>query len=311
MGYVKNVMTSMNSNSIIGGIKSIRWILFLTIWMVSTQCQQNQKKVDEDVSINVSILPQKYFIDRLLEGEKYTVNVVVKPGYNPESYEPTIKQMIALEKASLYLKICDGGFDEVWVKNLKSINSDMKVGDLSKEIELIKVIDEEHGHYHGGVDPHVWISPSTTIKLVSNMRAELVSLLPQDSAQINENYISLYSDLVLLDSLYKAKLSPYIGRTVLVYHPIFSYIERDYGISQVSLEHEGKGPSVKHLKEVIEETQDIQAVFIQKEFNIDNATLLAQEINAELVVIDPLSYDWFSFSKGILDELIKSFNVKQ
>ena len=50
---------------------------------------------------------------------------------------------------------------------------------------------------------------------------------------------------------------------------------------------------------------NIKTIFLQKQFNIDNATVIAKEINAELIQIDPLSADWLTEMNRILSYLKK------
>ena len=50
------------------------------------------------ISVFVSILPEKYFVERV-GGSHVDVSVMVGPGQEPETYEPTPKQMTALSGA--------------------------------------------------------------------------------------------------------------------------------------------------------------------------------------------------------------------
>ena len=70
-------------------------------------CQFSQYCYAREAGANnifVSILPQKYFVERIA-GEHVKVSVMVGNGQNPATYEPTPKQMALLDKAQLYFKI--------------------------------------------------------------------------------------------------------------------------------------------------------------------------------------------------------------
>ena len=56
------------------------------------------------INVFVSILPQKYLVERI-GGNRVDVSVMVKPGLSPETYEPTPKQMAALNTARIYFRI--------------------------------------------------------------------------------------------------------------------------------------------------------------------------------------------------------------
>ena len=65
-------------------------------------------------------------------------------------------------------------------------------------------------------------------------------------------------------------------------------------MEQISIEDEGKEPNPSHLKAVIDScrTKGIKIVFIQNQFDVDNAKAIAKEIDGEVIAIDPSSPDW-------------------
>ena len=84
------------------------------------------------IKVFVSILPQKYLVERV-GGERITVSVMVKPGLNPETYEPTPKQMADLNDSDLYFRMAVP-FESVWIKRISFLNPDLRIieccGDL-------------------------------------------------------------------------------------------------------------------------------------------------------------------------------------
>ena len=260
-------------------------------------------------TITVSIDPQKYFAEKLLPAN-YKINVVVKSGYNPESYEPSTVQMSQLEDADLYLEVCEGGFDEIWIKKLKEIHPDLKVYSLSKGIDLIQ--NEHHSFSHNHIiDPHIWVSPSTARIMVENMKNCFLENYPDDSVFINNSYSKLNLELVSVDSTFKIKLDPFKNRKFMTYHPVYSYLARDYNLQQISLEQDGKEPSVAYLAKIINEAKNknISVVFVQKEFDVKNAEALSKETNAKVVTVNPLNEEWFNETNNFLKHLIESFEI--
>ena len=71
--------------------------------------------------VTVSILPQKYFVEKIA-GDKVKVNVMVKPGASPATYEPKISQMRMLSKSKVYFAI-DVPFENVWLEKFKNANN--------------------------------------------------------------------------------------------------------------------------------------------------------------------------------------------
>ena len=82
--------------------------------------------------------------------------------------------------------------------------------------------------------------------------------------------------------------------TFLIYHPALSYFARDYGLKQICIEEDGKEPSPAQLKALIEtcKKENANVIFVQQEFDMRNALLIAGELGVGVVPINPLSYDW-------------------
>lgn len=279
-------------------------LIIISAVIIFSGCHNNTTNKTEKM-INVSIMPQKYFVDRLTN-QKYEVNVVVKPGYNPETYEPSLKQMTRLEQSTLYLQICKNGFDQVWVEELKQLNNNIAIVDLSEGIDLITSSHAHDDHHHKGVDPHIWVSPASATIMVDNILQALLKYFPEDSTMIMSSYVDLKNDLIKLDSTYRNKLSPYINKTFLVYHPVMTYIARDYNLNQLSIETDGKEPSLKQMSALINDAQakKFSVIFIQKEFDTKNAQLIAKETGAKIIIIDPLDIDWLTNSYQLLNYLV-------
>lgn len=80
----------------------------------------------------------------------------------------------------------------------------------------------------------------------------------------------------------------------LIYHPALSYFAKDYGVKQISIEEGGKEPSPAHLQELIRTCREnqVRIIFVQQEFDVRNAELIAKELGVQVVSINPLSYHW-------------------
>ncbi len=89
----------------------------------------------------------------------------------------------------------------------------------------------------------------------------------------------------------------------MIYHPNLAYLARDYGLEEVAVEFEGKEPPPSRLKYLIDlaRTKKINTIFVQREYDSKNAKAIADEIGAEVVVIDPLSVDWLKATTEIIE----------
>ncbi len=282
-------------------------LLFLGLGLGFQACNSKQTKVDNKL-ISVSILPQKYFIERIA-GDDFKVNVLIPPGASPASYEPTPKQMKDMSKSATYLRIGHIPFEKAWLNKLLEGNDHIKNLDMSEGIELIKGPEFRHGdHFHeGGIDPHIWSSPKTSKQVIINTYKVLVQLAPEKEKEYTSNYMKLISDINVMDKGAESIFAQMPTKAFMIYHPALSYMARDYGFTQISIEHDGKTPSPAHMKNMLDlaKKHKIKTVFLQKQFNMDNAKVIAKEIDAEIIQIDPLSEDWLVEMNRIMGYLKK------
>ena len=103
-----------------------------------------------DVKVFVSILPQRYFVQRI-GGDRVDVSVMVQPGHSPHSYEPTPRQMANLSRASLYFSI-GVTFERAWMPRIAEANPDLRI---VSTIEGIRIRANEGVEYlFGSADSH-------------------------------------------------------------------------------------------------------------------------------------------------------------
>ncbi len=271
--------------------------IIVSVLLLLMGCAGPVKKNSKPI-ISVSIAPQKYFVERLM-GDSVEVNVIIPPGAGHATYAPTPGQLKNLSQSIAYLKMGHLGFEATWSEKFESANTSMRWFDLS---EGIPVIQGEHHHHHGdhdhvcsaGVDPHIWTSPAEMKVVISNLRKALLALFPAHKDLIESNYEGLVSDVQGLDEqLYQLK-EVHPGLTFMIFHPAYTYLARAYGFEQMTIEFEGKTPTPARLKQTIEQAREkgIKTIYIQQEFDRKNAAVIAAEIGAQTVQVNPLSENW-------------------
>lgn len=286
--------------------KSVGIVLLIILF---AGCKTVEEKNNVNI-ISVSILPQKYFTEQIA-GQGYKINVLIPPGASPATYEPTPRQMQELTDSDVYLRIGEIAFERAWIERYQNQNPTLEVYDLSKGIDLIRS-EEEHNHHdhhadhrHVGPDPHIWLSPENALIISENIYHSLSNIYPSDSARFQEGLQKLKKIINEIDSLYKSRSSQLQAKEFLIYHPALTYLAEDYGMTQHVLEFEGKEPPPSHIAKIIRTAreQDIDFIFVQKQFSLDNAESLAREIDARVIPIDPLAEDWPGEMKKILNQL--------
>ncbi len=250
---------------------------------------------EASVSVAVSIAPQSYFVKQIM-GESAEVTVLVPPGSSPATYAPKPSQLKALKKASLYFSI-GVAFEQNWLERFKSINSHMKIIDTSKGITKRSLSHDEHdGHHHEGLDPHIWLSPRLVMIQAKTIVDALIEVDKTNKEHYQKNYEAFITKLKKLDKQISEILSPLKQKNFIVFHPSFGYFADDYGLKQVAIEKEGKEPSLRHIKRVIDyaKAEGIKTIFVAPQFSQKAAAQIAKHVGAEVVTINPLSQDWES-----------------
>jgi len=223
-------------------------------------CQTSQEKL----IVMVSILPQADFVEQV-GGDKVEVIVMISPGASPATYEPTASQLKAVSSAKMYAKVGSGlPFEEVWLDKIGSANPDMLLVDTSEGITLIAM--EEHHHDEEisgddsdkrGMDPHIWLSPGNAKILVQNICDGLVLIDPANKTYYEQNKEHYIHDLEALHLDINESLSGFENRTFMVFHPSWGYFARDYNLTMIAVETEGKEPSATKAKNQVPVTWSI------------------------------------------------------
>lgn len=160
-------------------------------WLLFSGCAS--RPADERPTIFVSILPLRGIVSEIV-GDDFRVEVLVPPGMNPESFEPTPRQMIDLNRSQLIFNI---GWIDFEQNMLSKIEDRRKVIDLHRGIEPIagscSHADAEKEHRHG-VDPHIWTSPRELRTMADNAYRAIHELYP-DSTVYAVNYQCLADKL--------------------------------------------------------------------------------------------------------------------
>ena len=265
---------------------------------------------EERVQVAVSVPPQAYFVDRI-GGGRVDVQVMIPPGASETSYSPSPRQLVALTRARLYVKVGHPAFlfEANHIDRFLADHREIRVIDMSEGVEPILdgeaagrlethgFFGEEHGAHdddHPGGDPHVWVAPSTVRIAAGNIARALASADPAHAAEYRRNLAVFLAEIDALDREIRADLAAGSTRRFMVYHPAWGYFARQYGLEQVAIETGGREPSAGRLIEMIDRgrREGIRAIFVQRGFARKSAEVIAEALGGEVVVVDPMAYDW-------------------
>lgn len=270
------------------------FILFTSLLLISCQ---NKPAVSEKMQLTVSIIPQKYLAN-FIAGDKFDVQAMLPTGSNHETYEPAPRDMEKISTSKLYLALGALDFELTWLDRLKASNPHMQVVNTSDGIQMlaghIHEDDKSSATKNHGFDPHTWLSPSCMKIQAANICKALSAIDTTNASYYNENLSTfiILSDSV--DTVIREKLKASSGKSILIFHPALAYFCRDYNITQISIEQDGKEPSPAFMAEIVKTAKEkgIKSIFISKEFDTRNAEAIAGEINGKVVVFDPMAENW-------------------
>lgn len=262
---------------------------YLLAAVLISSCTPTQT-ADEN-TLYVSILPLRSIVQGIV-GDDFEIEVLVPPGASPETFEPTARQFVNLNKAQLVFNV---GLIDFETTLLNKMEDQEKVVNLSRGIGLIEGTCSHAGHVHNhahGVDPHVWTSPKALQRMAANAYEAIRNAYP-DSVKYETRYNLLQTRLKELEARTAEKIARSGIEYFIVYHPALTYYARDYGLRQVAIEADGKEPSAKQLTAIIRQAREdgVRRIFYQSQFPASTVEIIARDIDAEFVEIDPLAED--------------------
>ena len=229
--------------------------------------------------------------------------LLCRQGQAPIPLSPLPKQMLAAAKADLWFQI--GEFFEGRASQaLKSHNKRLVFVHLRQGLDLLSASEGgcPHCKHHGsGMDLHIWMSPRQAKIQAQTIAQALIAMYPEHQERYTASLNKFIEELDALDHEIAQKLQGLNQRIVMVSHPAYGYFCRDYQLKQLSIEYEGKDPTPQQLTKILQQARDahISAIFIQKQYNSKGARLMAQEIGAKVVMLDPYSEDYLASMREI------------
>jgi zinc transport system substrate-binding protein len=301
---------------------TITAVLSLALSLSACQTASQSQSAVEAPLVTVSILPQAFFVERIA-GEDLQVNVMVGPGDEPHTYEPTPEQMRMLSKSQVFFSI-GVEYEENWITRFQDANPDLVIVDSASGITRISMETHQHNHgdenhqdqdedddhdhdsdaeeHHEGshehegekLDPHVWLSPENGKIIAANVLNTLISIAPEKEADYQKNYKDLIVEIDALDATIESTLSDLPQRTFMVFHPAWGYFANQYDLEQIPVQVGGQEPSPSELIALVDlaRAEEISVIFIQPSFDSTSVETIAEEINAEIAVVDPLARNW-------------------
>ncbi len=218
--------------------KTITLILALALLLFVPACGETQEQgTDTRLSIVTTLFPA-YDFAREIAGERASVSLLVPPGAEAHSFEPTARDMIRIQESSLFF--CNGGESEAWVEELladQQIETLVMldcVDALEEEIrEGMQEIheEEEEGEEGPEYDEHVWTSPVNARRICEALCERLCALDPEGEREYRANLARYAARLEELDAAFRETVESGSRRTLIFADrfPVRYFVE-EYGL---------------------------------------------------------------------------------
>ncbi|MCT1403007.1 metal ABC transporter substrate-binding protein [Paenibacillus sp. p3-SID867] len=167
-------------------------------------------------------------------------------------------------------------------------------GEHSHEDEHAHDHGEEGGHHHdhGGLDPHVWLSPALAIQQVRNIEQGLAEADPEHKDAYKANADAYVSKLEALDQEFNEGLKDSKRKDFITQHAAFGYLAHEYGLTQVPIAglSPDQEPSASQMAKIIEfaKENNVKTIFFETLVASNVAETIATEIGASTAVLNPI-----------------------
>lgn len=233
-----------------------------------------------------------YDLARSLAGAPADVQMLLPPGSESHSYEPSPRDMIAIQNADLF--IYTGGESDHWMETLLESLQD-EAPAVFRLTDWVTLLDEEHSqsmeaeheHGHAERDEHVWTSPRNMMRIASAFTRTLTSLRPENAPAYTSALEGYLSELKALDALFTDIVAGG-KRDLIVFGDRFpfQYFAADYGLRYDAAFpgcSEDSEPSVRTVISLVDaiRAQQIPVVFYIEFSSRRTADILAEETGAK------------------------------
>lgn len=217
------------------------------------RAEDASEKAQDDgrISVVTTIFPQYDFV-RQIAGDSVDLKMLLKPGEETHSYEPTPQDIIAIQNSDIFIYV--GGENDAWVEDILDSMPDAGMRTL-KLIDCVDTVEEEHvegmqeqpGHsheeeeYHGDeieeahsvheIDEHVWTSPVNASAIVDEIKELLAQTDPENRQRYEENAEAYEAELAALDAAFREVVDN-AGRRLVIFGDRFPfrYFADEYGL---------------------------------------------------------------------------------
>ena len=260
--------------------------LLLALCLLLTACSAGAESRGEPLRVVATDFPC-YDLARQVLGSDASLTLLIRPGMDTHTYEPTPADAKAVYEADVLIYI--GGTSDAWVENMLADAPDVMAVRMMDSVQPLEEAHAEHGHEDISYDEHIWTSPVNMRAMLSSVEEALCAADPDGASTYRANAEAYDAQLVQLDQTFRDLVSG-AARTELIFADRFPflYFAREYGLSYVSAFSgcsEEAQPSVQAVAALIDavEQDGVPVIYVIEMSTGDVARAVAEQTGAEIV----------------------------
>ncbi|MDR0531960.1 MAG: metal ABC transporter substrate-binding protein [Oscillospiraceae bacterium] len=252
-----------------------------------------------NLSVVATIFPP-YDFTRAIAGEKAELTMLLPPGAESHSFEPTPQDIIRIQNCDVFLYV--GGESDAWVSDVLSSmdTSKMKIVTLMDCVEVVEeelvegMQDEEEAEAPESepeYDEHVWTSPRNAKRIVQKISGALCEVDAANAGEYQANTAAYLARLDELDGKFQTLVDGAKRKTLVFGDRFpFRYFADAYGLNYFaafpgcSTETEASAATVKFLIDKIR-AEKIPVVFHIELSNEKMANAIAEQTGAKVLLL--------------------------
>lgn len=278
------------------------WVLLIISLIFLAGCSNNQEDESDKLSVITSLFPQYDFVREIAQ-DKVDVTLLLPPGVESHSFDPTPSQIIEITRSDLF--IYTNTEMEPWINQIvENVKDDSPlILESSKGITFIKGShdhDDEHDDDHDDdydddyddehddedenlIDPHVWLDPLNAKVMVTNIANALIELDPENASFYTENANNYLSKLDELNTAFEEVFSNNENNTIIYGgHFAFGYLADRFDLTILS-PYTGFSPDAEPTANAISELiktiqeKNIKIIFFEELIEPRVANVIAEQ----------------------------------
>jgi manganese/iron transport system substrate-binding protein len=232
-------------------------------------------------------------IARNVAGDAATVESITKPGAEIHEYQPTPGDLIKAQGADLVL--WNGLNLELWFEKFFSRLKNVPSAVVSDGVVPMGITE---GPYSGKPNPHAWMSPTSALIYVDNIRDAFVKYDPGNAEAYKANAEKYKAEIKATIDPIRAEFTaiPADKRWLVTSEGAFSYLARDFDLKELYLwpinaDQQGTPQQVRKVIDAVR-ANNITAVFSESTVSAAPAEQVARETGAKyggVLYVDSLS----------------------